>query len=164
MSNRPWRSGQAGHAATQVAGRLHDPHQPRAVVTAAVLLGRLPGHLPAAERPVEDATVTLNHENRLLELARNVEFLRAQYGNFAHRLPKQCDAKESGAIRLGGIRGYPLKLNALDCQPPRQVGPYRAVVMRVELEGDFFAMDAFLLCWLESIPLFRADSLGSPPR
>ena len=64
---------------------------------------------------------------------------------------------------LGGIRRFPLRLTALDCDPPRDVGPYKAVVLRVDLEGAFFDMDA-LLRWLESNPrLFRIDSLRISP-
>ena len=139
--------------------RLHDPTQLRAVVTATVLLAAYAGIYAPLSGKIADATAEINRQQRLCQLASDVEHLRAQYKSFVDRLPKQSDSKEWVQYLLGGIRRFPLRLTALDCDPPRDVGPYKAVVLRVELEGAFFDMDA-LLRWLESNHrLLRIDSV-----
>ena len=40
-------------------------------------------------------------------------------------------------------------MSTLDRRPPRGVGPYKVVVLHVELRGTFFDLDEFL-CWAES--------------
>jgi Tfp pilus assembly protein PilO len=143
--------------------RLHDPTKLRAVVTATVLLVAYAGMYAPLSSQIAGATAEINHQQRLCQLAADVEHLRAEYKSFTDRLPKQSDSKEWVQYLLGGIRRFPLRLTALDCDPPRDVGPYKAVVLRVELEGSFFDMDA-LLRWLESNHrLLRIDSLRISP-
>ena len=148
---------------TRVLDRLHDPVQLRATVTAMVLLAAYAGIYAPLSGEITDATVAIDHQQKLCRLAADVEHLRAQYQSFANRLPKQSDSKEWVQYLLGGVRRFPLRLTALDCDPPRDVGPYKAVVLRVELEGAFFDMDA-LLRWLESNHrLLRIDSVRISP-
>jgi Tfp pilus assembly protein PilO len=112
---------------------------------------------------IAGASAEIDGERKLCQLAADVEHLRTQYRSFADRLPKQSDSKEWVQYLLGGIRRFPLRLTTLECDPPRDVGPYKAVVLRAELEGAFFDMDA-LLRWLESNPrLLRIDSLRIAP-
>ena len=124
--------------------RLHDPIQLRAVVTAAVLLVAYAAVYAPLSSEIASATAEINCQQKLCQLAADVEHLRAQYKSFVDRLPKQGDSKEWVQYLLGGIRRFPLRLTALDCDPPREMGPYRAAVLRVELEGVFFDMDALL--------------------
>jgi hypothetical protein len=64
---------------------------------------------------------------------------------------------------LSGVRNFPLKLVQLDADSSRDVGPYKAVVLRIEFEGAFPDMDAFLR-WLESNErLFRIDTVKIAP-
>jgi hypothetical protein len=65
---------------------------------------------------------------------------------------------------LDGIRKLPLKLITLDATGTKNVGPYTAIVMNVELEGQYADLDS-LLRWLETNErLFRVDELKVAPQ
>ena len=54
-------------------------------------------------------------------------------------------------------------MNSLDRRPPRGVGPYKAVVLHVDLRGTFFDLDDFLR-WLEANErLFHVDAMRLAP-
>jgi Tfp pilus assembly protein PilO len=143
--------------------RLHDPVQLRIFVTVAVLAGGYLGvYLPLDGR-IEEATRQRDAERKRTELATDLEHLRAELQKFQGRLPKQADSKEWVEYLLSGVRRFPLRLTQLNCDPPRDMGPYRAVVLRIELEGDFMDMDAFLR-WLDGNQrLFRTDMVRISP-
>ena len=144
---------------TRLLDRLRNPLQLRSIVTGTVLLVAYVGMYGPMSGKIADATAEINRQKSLCKLASDVEHLRTQYQSFATRLPAQSDSKEWVEYMLNGIRRFPLRLTKLDCDPPRDVGPYKAAVLRVELEGDFFHIDA-LLRWLEANPrLLRIDSL-----
>ena len=142
---------------------LRDRTRFRVVVVVVMLLaGYLCIYLPLSGK-IDDGTRALRREENLRDLARSIEHLRAQYRGFAGRLPKQTDSKEWVAYVLNGIRKFPLRLVTLDCEAPRELGPYRAVALRIELEGAFSNMDA-LLRWLDSNErLFRIDAVRIAP-
>ena len=144
--------------------RLHDPTSLRAVVTAAVLLAAYLGIYMPLSSQIEDTTAKLNQEKKLLELATDVEFLRNPVPQLRPSPAGRDRFQRVGAIRAGWHPPLPRETQHAGLRgPPRDVGPYHAVVMRIELEGDFFALDS-LLRWLESNPrLFRADSLRLNP-
>ena len=143
--------------------RLHNPLQLRALVTGSLLLAGYFGIYLPLSSGIVDTTRQLNQEQKRLELARDIEHLRTQVESYKDRLPAGKDPNEWVQYVLGGIRGFPLKLVTLDVDTPRDLGPYKAVVVRVELEGAFHDMDA-LLRWFESNErLFRVDSLNINP-
>ena len=112
---------------------------------------------------IEETSRKLASEKKRLDLARDIEHLRAQHKTIKHRLPEKSDTNEWVQYVLGGVRRFPLKLVTLDSDPLRHVGPYKAVVLRIELEGQFPDMNGFL-GWLETNErLFRADSVRIQP-
>jgi Tfp pilus assembly protein PilO len=143
--------------------RLHDPLQLRIVVIGAVLLAGYGGvYLPLAAR-VDETTRRIARERTMAELAAGIEQLQAQCRDFAKRLPQHADGKEWMQYMHEGIRRFPLKLSKLDCLASQQIGPYKAIVLQIELVGSFFDLDQFLR-WLESNPrLFRADDITIAP-
>jgi Tfp pilus assembly protein PilO len=143
--------------------RLHDPLQLRICVTGIVwLLGYFLVYMPLDNRAAE-TTRQLGRQQKLLDLARDIEHLRTQHQAFEERLPKQGDSKEWVEYVLNGLRKLPLRLSGLDCEAPRSMGPYKAVVLRIELEGSFPDMDLFLR-WLDSNErLFRTDAMRVAP-
>jgi hypothetical protein len=148
---------------SRLVKRLHDPVQLRTFVTIVVVLVGYLGVYTPLNNEISEASRKLREEERRLDLARNLEHLRGQFRNLQSHLTQQTDSKEWVNYVLGGVRQFPLKLVALDCDAPRDLGPYKAVVLRIELEGSFPDMDAFL-CWLESNQrLFRADSVRIVP-
>ncbi len=139
--------------------RLHDPVQLRIVMLAVVLLiGYVAIDMPLGEQ-IAAKSRKLKSDERLLALAERLERLQEQYNSFADRIPAQTDGKEWVQYVLEGTRRFPLKLSKLECRDPKQLGPYKAVVLQIELEGSFFDLDKFLR-WLESDRrLFRTDSV-----
>jgi Tfp pilus assembly protein PilO len=143
--------------------RLHDPVQLRIFTTVAILVvGYLAVCMPLGGK-VYEAAGELAAQRQLTELASAVEHLRGELAKYQGRLPKQVDTKEWVEYVLEGIRRFPLRMTQLTCEAPRDIGPYKAVVLRIDLEGDFHDMDGFLR-WMESNRrLFRADALRICP-
>jgi Tfp pilus assembly protein PilO len=161
--NSPDNSGDNADLRSRLLARLHDPLQLRIVLTVLVVaVGYLGIYMPLSGE-INETCRKLAAEEHRLELARSIEHLRQQFHNLEGRLTEQTDSKEWVNYVLEGIRALPLKLIALDCDAPRELGPYKAVVLRIELEGRFADLDAFL-CWLESNQrLFRTDSMRLVP-
>jgi Tfp pilus assembly protein PilO len=147
----------------QLLERLQNPAQLRACLTGALLVvGYLAIYMPLSA-DIEQTTTKLTSEKKQLELARDVQHLRAQYAMIKRRLPKKSDINEWVEYVLTGSRRFPLRLVTLDKDPVRDVGPYKAVVLRIELEGAFLDMNAFL-AWLETNErLMRVDSVRIQP-
>lgn len=142
---------------------LHNPHQLRALVTGSLLLAGYVGIYTPLNNGIVDTARRLNQEQKRLDLARDIEHLRTQVESYKDRLPAAKDPNEWVQYVLGGVRGFPLKLVTLDVDTPREMGPYKAVVVRFELEGAFHDMDA-LLRWFESNErLFRVDAVNINP-
>jgi hypothetical protein len=143
--------------------RLHDPLQLRALIAGSVLLAGYMGIYMPLSGQIETSSRQLVLETKRLDLARDIEHLRSQHAKFEHRVPKKSDADEWVQYVLGGIRRFPLKLVAWDTEPMKDVGPYKAVVLRLELEGAFPDMNGFL-GWLETNErLFRVDMVRIQP-
>ena len=71
--------------------------------------------------------------------------------------------KEWEQYMLGCIRQFPLTLESFKPEEPRAIGPYKAVVMQIDLSGSFGELDNFLH-WLESNKrLFRVDAVSLAP-
>jgi Tfp pilus assembly protein PilO len=152
-----------GNLKSRLLTSLRDANRFRAAVVGTVLVaGYAFIYVPLSDKIVEN-TKKLTHEEHLLDLAHGIRQLEAQFRKFEGRLPKNTDSKEWVAYVLAGIRNFPLRMVTLDCEAPRDVGPYKAVVLRIELEGAFRDMDRFLR-WLESNKrLFRTDALRIAP-
>jgi Tfp pilus assembly protein PilO len=143
--------------------RFHDPFRLRALVTGVMLLMGYAGiYMPLSSRIAETAG-KLSNERRREELANDIDCLRAQVAKFQPRLPANTDTNQWVQYVLEGLRRFPLKLNSLDSQSPQRVGPYQAVVLRIDVEGEFRELDSFLH-WLETNDrLFRVDSAKIAP-
>jgi aromatic ring-cleaving dioxygenase len=99
----------------------------------------------------------------MLELAGSIEHLQKQFHQFEDLVPQQADSKEWVRYVLEGIRQLPVNLISLDCKTPKEIGPYRAIMLQVQLEGTFFELDQ-VLRWLESNRrLLRADEVTLSP-
>jgi Tfp pilus assembly protein PilO len=145
---------------TQLIERLHDPLQLRIFVLGLVLAAGYFGVYSPLVAQIDEAKDKLSHEQKRAELAANIEQLQARCSRFAKRIPQQTDGKEWLQYMHEGIRRFPVRLTKLDYLSPRQVGPYRAAVLTVALEGSFFDLDQFLR-WIEANPrLLRVDDIG----
>jgi Tfp pilus assembly protein PilO len=139
------------------------PNALRTLLTGLMLLvGYLGVYTPLSAR-IDETTLQLDKERKRQELCSQVECLRAQVDRFRSRLPGKTDSNEWVQYVLGGIRKLPLKMLALNSGVPQRLGPYEAVVLKLELEGGFRDLDAFLH-WVETNQrLFRVDALKIAP-
>lgn len=143
---------------------LQHPTRLRVVLTCIVLLTGYAGVYLPLTGELDDTRRKLAAEQKRLDLGREVERLRDQCRVFKGRLPAKADSNEWVQYVIAGIRRFPLKLVLLDPEPPREVGPYKVIVLRVELEGGFADLHAFVR-WLETNErLFRVDAVRLEPQ
>ena len=143
----------------QLIERLHDPLQLRLCIVGLVMLaGYSAVYTPLNDRIVQ-MTNKIQSDQRLQDLAIDLERLQKQCGVFAKRLPENTDSNEWMQYVNEGILRFPVKLSKFNSLDPIPIGPYKAIVLRLELEGTYFDLDQFLR-WLESNPrLFRVDDI-----
>ena len=147
---------------SQLLERLHNPLQLRILLIGVVLLAGYAGVYEPLSAQIAETKNNISQERKRAELAAGLEQLQMRCDSFVKRIPQQADSKEWVWIQYmrKGIRRFPLKLTRLDCLTPVQVGPYRATVLMIGLEGSFFDLDQFLR-WLESNPrLLRVDNIS----
>ena len=143
--------------------RLHDPNQLRLVLTAIVLAVAYVAIYQPFDKRIAATKHSLAEARKRLALAHDVEELRQQFRPVEARLPQQIDSKEWEQHMLSCIRQFPLKLESFQPLTPRELGPYKAMAMQIELSGSFAELDRFLY-WLESNQrLFRVDSVNISP-
>ena len=144
--------------------RLHNPLQLRIVVTVVLLVSWYVGLAMPLTANIEDTTRLLGREKKRLDLAKEIEGLRAQLKKFDNRIPTKIDSNEWIQYMLAGVRDFPLKLNLIDADKQKEIGPYKAMVLRVDIEGKYSDVNAFLR-WLEKNPrLLRIDSIRMEPQ
>jgi len=145
---------------TQLIDRLHDPLQLRIFVVGIVILVGYGGvYMPLKER-IDKTNRQIELEQRMQDLAVDLNRLEKQCRVFDKRLPINTDGKEWMQYVNEGILRFPLKLTKFNSLEPIPVGPYKAITLRIELEGTYFDLDQFLR-WLETNPrLFRIDDFS----
>lgn len=150
-------------AQSKLLDGLRNPDRFRMAVLGVVLaVGYCLVYMPLSGR-IQGTTQRLENARTHLALVRDIESLQGQFRRVQSRLPKNTDVKEWATYVLNGMRPFSLKLLKLNCDDPRSVGPCTAVVLRLDVEGDFFEADRFLR-WLESDKrLFRVDSVRFTP-
>jgi Tfp pilus assembly protein PilO len=142
-----------------VLKQLHDPLRLRIILTAIVLaIGYWAVYTPLRDN-IASTNRKLNETRSQLALAHEVEQLRSQFVDVQKRLPKQTDPKEWVQYMLKNIQKLPVTLKSLKCDPPRDLGPYKAVVFQMDITGELADLDQ-VLSWLEmNKRFFRADSI-----
>jgi Tfp pilus assembly protein PilO len=140
--------------------QLRDPLRLRIVLTAAVLaIGYWAVYTPLRDN-IAATNRKLNDTRKQLELAHEVEQLRSQFADVQKRLPNQTDPKEWVQYMLKSVQKLPVTLKSLKCDPPQELGPYKAVVFQVDITGNLSDLDQFL-SWLElNQRFFRVDSIA----
>lgn len=142
---------------------LYNTTKLRSLVTGLMIaIGYIAVYMPLSGS-IEATTKDRAKEQKRLDLATEVEHLLQQFDNFKKRLPAKRDPNEWVQYVLAGVRKLPLKLAKMDTEDARDLGPYKLVVLRLELEGGFTDMDA-LLNWLETNErMIRVDSVKIAP-
>jgi hypothetical protein len=114
---------------------------------------------PAVGR-IDELGRRIDVERKRLALGKEIEALREQTGRFHDRIPKQVDQDAAVQYLLDGVRSYPVKLTNLEPKPTKDVGPYRALIAELSVEGAYAELER-LLRWIETDRerLFRVDSV-----
>lgn len=135
------------------------------VVLTLVLVGAWYGLVAMPRTGEIDASTGLVQTGRArLALAKDVERLRKQVAQFQDRVPRDPDPNEWAQYMISGSRRHGLRVTNLETDDRKDAGPYKLIVMRLELEGPFRAVDDFLR-WLDGNPrLLRVDSLTITPQ
>ncbi|MCR4412668.1 MAG: type II secretion system protein M [Thermoguttaceae bacterium] len=154
---------EAKTTARSLAEQFRDPNRLRVLASVVMLaVGYLGIYLPLASH-LDETSRALQKERQRQALFTETDCLRLQAERFADRVPAGTDNNEWIQYVLQGVRKYPLKMTALDAGSSERLGPYQAVQLTVELEGNYSDLDAFL-AWLETNRrLFRVDSAKIAP-
>lgn len=96
-------------------------------------------------------------EKRRLDCIREVESLRQQTKQYASRIDANSDTNEWVKYLLDGCREARVRLRDMQSKEPRKVGPYKAVCLVMEVQGQYPRLKEFLE-WLDlSDRLLRVD-------
>ena len=147
----------------KLAARMHDPLQLRFALGLALLaLWYFAGYTRMDAR-IASTTNQLDLDRKRLALAQEVESLRVEEAAFADRLPPRSDPNEFLQFILDGVRAFPVKLNSLIPEKPREAGPFQVASVKLDVEGNYAALSS-LLQWVENNKrLLRVDSLKCDP-
>jgi hypothetical protein len=142
---------------------FRDPLRLRIAITAIVLaVAYFAIHTPLSGK-IDVVSRRLHEEQKRERLAEDVEFLRAQVAGFEQRLHPNSDPNEWVQYALEGIRNLPVQLVNFDSEGEKTVGPYKAVVFRLQVRGQSRGLDK-LVHWLETNErMFRIDSMKIEP-
>ncbi len=142
---------------------LHNPTQIRVLMMILIFGGWYFAFYSPLSQGIEETARRTEREKKRLGLAGDVERLRHQVGRFQGRLPEKTDPNEWVQYLLAGSRDFPIRVAMIDPDGLKDVGPYKAIVVKMQIEGTFQDIDAFLR-WIESNErLLRVDSLRMTP-
>ena len=147
----------------RLVDRLHEPLPLRAALCLTLVLGwYYLGYTPMSARIVL-TTSKLERDRKRLALATEVEALREVEAKFIDRLPPRSDPNEFLQYVLAGARSGSLKVVSLSPEKPKGAGPFEVATVRLELEGKYREVEAFLR-WVETDKrLLRVDNLAITP-
>ncbi|HWA98128.1 MAG TPA: type 4a pilus biogenesis protein PilO [Pirellulales bacterium] len=142
---------------------LHDPMQLRVFLGTVVLAVAYFAFYGPLSSTLDSSHTEFDSQLQRYTVICDIERLRDQYKLFKDRLPTNTDTNQWVHYLLDGARQFPLKLITLDPDKVRDVGPYKAVVVRIDLEGELAEIDKFI-AWLETNErLIRVDSVNIQP-
>jgi Tfp pilus assembly protein PilO len=141
----------------------YSPVKLRALLTLLLVGAWYAGFAMPRTDEIDASTRLVQKERGRLDLAKQVERLRKQVARFQARIPKDPDPNEWAQYMLSGSREFGLKVANLETPGRKDAGPYKALMMKMDVEGSFPEVDGFLR-WIESNPrLLRIDSLAIAP-
>lgn len=143
---------------------LHNPLQLRVLLMLAIFGGWYQGFYQPVSLGIDGAGQQTERGKKRLALATDVERLRIQVDKFKKRLPEKTDPNEWVQYMMDGVRKFPgLRQVLLDTDGEKELGPFKGIVIKLQVEGGFRDVDA-LLRWIESNPrLIRVDSIKLEP-
>lgn len=129
----------------------------------AVIVGMTAVAIMAVYRPLVGQIETRQRQvvaqGKRANLIASVEAFRKQAKVYRPRISENSDTNEWVQYILKGLRKSGVKLRDMASRQPRRVGPYRAIVLTVEVQGNYKTIKS-LMEWLEqSDRLLRVDSI-----
>ena len=147
----------------QLVERLHDPFQMRVIVTGLIVLVGYGAVYWPLSNDITETQDRLSTAQKRLQLTKDIVSLRAQYKRCQPRLSSKPESDEWIQHLLGGLRKMPVTMVNMDYRPLREVGPYKAIVLRIQIEGTYQDLHD-VLCWLETNErLYRVDNMSLLP-
>jgi hypothetical protein len=142
---------------------LHQPGRLRALVTLVSLaLGYAGVYLPF-DGEISATTGELAASRKRLALVHDIEQLRTECAKFQHRLTGTSDPTKCVAYVLDGTKQFSLRPIVHEPPEARELGPYKLLALRLQLEGTFHNLTAFVR-WLETNErLFRVEDVHIHP-
>jgi Tfp pilus assembly protein PilO len=155
MESQDRRGGQKSN----LLERLHNPTELRLCVMAVMLgIGYVAVYLPF-DASIAATTRKLAEARKRLTLADEVEVLRREFRTVQPRIPSNPDVSEWLQYVLSGLRQSPIRLDSFNPDPPKALGNYQLLTIKIRASGSFADLDQFIY-WLESNPrLFRVDNV-----
>ena len=146
-----------------VAERLHNPIHLRVLLTLGVLTVWYVGFYGPTSTEIDRTAARTARERKRVRLAREVEHLRVQVRTFQERLPEKTDANEWVQYFLAMAREYPIRLVMLDTDAPKDLGEFKAMVVRIDVEGKYRDVSEFLKRVESDRRLLRIDLIRIDP-
>lgn len=138
---------------------LSDPVKMRlAVMVAMTAVAIMAVYRPLVGQ-IETKQRELVAQKKRANLIASVEASRKQAKVYRPRISEKSDTNEWVQYILMGLRKSGVKLRDMSSRQPRKVGPYKAIVLTVEVQGNYKTVKS-LMEWLEqSDRLLRVDSM-----
>ena len=138
---------------------LGEPAKMRVAVIAGILgVAVAAVYLPLSGE-IDQARSNLAAQRNRLACIKDVESLRKDAAMYRSRIAQGSDTNEWVQYLLAGSRQADVHLRDMESKEPQKVGPYKAVSLSVELEGNYQQLKSFVE-WLEqSDRLLRVESV-----
>jgi Tfp pilus assembly protein PilO len=129
-----------------------------AIVSALVAVALLAVYMPLSGR-MQLQRQLLGAEKQRADAIHDVETLRKDVVEFRGRIGEKSDTNECIQYLLGGLRQTRVKLRDMESKEPQTVGPYKAINLAMELQGNYAQLRAFME-WLEQADrLLRVETV-----
>jgi Tfp pilus assembly protein PilO len=145
-----------------ILAQLSHPLKLRVVLCAAMMTAWYALFFSPLTEDVAATTARIDRERRRGATAREIEQLKKTLAPFEPLIPAGADVEELMRHVIDHIRS-PLKLISLKPEKPKDLGPYEAIGLQLNLQGGFAEIDRFL-AWVETDRrLLRIDALKLDP-
>jgi Tfp pilus assembly protein PilO len=146
-----------------VLDQLRQPSKLRLLLCVAIIAGWYFLFFSPLSEQVAATTVKIASGRKQVATAGEIEQLRKTLAPYLSRMPAGADINELRRYVIAHMQSSPLKLLDLKPAPPKDLGPYQTLGLRLTLEGQFAEIDEFLR-WVETDQRFlRIDTIKLDP-
>ncbi|MFI5454615.1 MAG: type 4a pilus biogenesis protein PilO [Isosphaerales bacterium] len=143
--------------------QLRQPLKLRLVLCVAIIAGWYFLFFSPLSEQVAATTAKIASKRKQVTTAGEIEQLRKTLAPYLGHMPAGADINELRRYVIAHMQSSPLKLLDLKPAPPKDLGPYETLGLRLTLEGHFTEIDD-LLRWVETDQRFlRIDTIRLDP-